>query len=71
MEKTLRFHEHGPVGQTYIMRYTAGEMAELFTEEQRAMLAKGECIIFGKGRRSSVVDLEAFFIANNRIGFTK
>ncbi|TFH44610.1 MAG: hypothetical protein E4H01_10745 [Lysobacterales bacterium] len=64
-EFTLKAHDHGPNGASYIMRYSADDMLEVFTNEQREHLATGGMIIT-KG--SSIVDLEAFFIANNRFG---
>ncbi len=64
-DTTLRFHDHGPNGATYVMVYGPNDMAEVFTNEQIDHLANGEMIIKG---RSSIVDLEAFFVANNRFG---
>ncbi len=64
-DRTLRFHDHGPHGATYVQTYSPGDMDECFTEEQRDHLANGEMIING---HTSIVDLEAFFVTNNRFG---
>lgn len=54
----LNIQEQTPNGGRYVMQYTDGEMAEMFSDEQMASLAAGDTITWGLSR---VTDLEAFF----------
>jgi hypothetical protein len=73
MNKThmIRVHEHSRRNESYVLRYTADEMCELYSDEERKLLADGKAVITRPNRfgyQSTIVDLEAFFEKTNRLG---
>ena len=53
----LDIQEQTPHGQRHVMEYSAGEMAEMFTEAQMAALAAGDSVMLGLSR---CTDMQAF-----------
>ncbi len=55
-ERTFYLMDQAPDGSVEILRYIETEMAALFSEEQRALLAAGERVIHHCGRHPGAIN---------------